>query len=98
MADILPHPAVDDVSAPLSRPTSYLEDEGVICVSIDDFERHHLRLVMNEIFGEENFIAQLVVEKGRKNDAKLFSVGHEYVVIYATVEGWLCRRAKNRLA
>jgi adenine-specific DNA-methyltransferase len=59
-----------------------LKDEGVICVSIDDFEVHHLRLVMNEIFGEENFIAQLVWEKGRKNDAKLFSVGHEYMVVY----------------
>ena len=60
-----------------------LEDEGIICVSIDDFEAHHLRLLMNEIFGEENFVAQLVWEKGRKNDAKLFSVGHEYIVIYA---------------
>jgi adenine-specific DNA-methyltransferase len=60
-----------------------LDNEGIICVSIDDFEAHHLRLLMNEIFGEENFIAQLVWEKGRKNDAKLFSVGHEYIVIYA---------------
>src|SRR6202453_4485434 len=51
-----------------------LQDDGVICVSIDDFEDHHLRLLMNEVFGEENFIAQLVWEKGRKNDAKLFSV------------------------
>ncbi len=54
-----------------------LDDKGVICVSIDDFEDHHLRLLMNEIFGEENFVAQLVWEKCRKNDAKLFSVGHE---------------------
>jgi adenine-specific DNA-methyltransferase len=60
-----------------------LDDEGIICISIDDFEVHHLRLLMNEIFGEENFVAQLVWEKGRKNDAKLFSVGHEYIVIYA---------------
>jgi adenine-specific DNA-methyltransferase len=60
-----------------------LDEKGVVCVSIDDFEDHHLRLLMNEIFGEENFVAQLVWEKGRKNDAKLFSVGHEYLVIYA---------------
>ena len=33
--------------------------------------------------GEENFIAQLVWEKGRKNDAKFFSVGHEYILVYA---------------
>ena len=60
-----------------------LRDNGVIFVSIDDHEVHDLRLLMNEIYGEENFIAQLVWEKGRKNDAKLFSVGHEYVVIFA---------------
>jgi adenine-specific DNA-methyltransferase len=60
-----------------------LTDDGVIFVSIDDFEDHHLRMLLNEIFGEENFVAQLVWEKGRKNDAKLFSVGHEYIVVYA---------------
>lgn len=66
-----------------------LDDKGVICVSIDDFEDHHLRLLMNEVFGEENFVAQLVWEKGRKNDAKLFSVGHEYMVIYAASKATL---------
>jgi len=38
---------------------------------------------MDEIFGSENFIAQLVWEKGRKNDARLFSVGHEYLLVFA---------------
>ena len=70
-----------------------LHERGVICVSIDDFEGHHLRLLMNEIFGEENFVAQLVWEKGRKNDAKLFSTGHEYMVIYAASRAAL-REAK----
>lgn len=60
-----------------------LREDGIIFVSIDDHEAFDLRLVMNEIFGEENFIAQLVWEKGRKNDAKLFSVGHEYMLVYA---------------
>ena len=60
-----------------------LREDGVIFVSIDDNEAHRLRLLMDEIFGEENFIAQLVWEKGRKNDAKLFSVGHEYLLCYA---------------
>ena len=60
-----------------------LREDGVIFVSIDDNEVYHLRLLMNEIFGEENFIAQLVWEKGRKNDAKLFSVGHEYMLVFA---------------
>lgn len=60
-----------------------LREDGVILVSIDDHEAHNLRIILNEIFGEENFVAQLVWEKGRKNDAKLFSVGHEYIIIYA---------------
>lgn len=60
-----------------------LTEDGVILVSIDDNEAHHLRMAMDEIFGPENFIAQLVWEKGRKNDAKLFSTGHEYLLVYA---------------
>lgn len=60
-----------------------LRQDGVIFVSIDDNEVHNLRLIMNEIFGEENFVAQLVWEKGRKNDAKLISTGHEYMLLYA---------------
>jgi adenine-specific DNA-methyltransferase len=60
-----------------------LRNDGVIFVSIDDNEVHNLRMLMNEVFGEENFIAQLVWEKTRKNDAKLFSVGHDYMIVYA---------------
>lgn len=62
---------------------SLLKEDGVICVSINDKELYNLKNVMDEIFGEENFVATLVWEKGRKNDAKRFSVGHEYIVIYA---------------
>ncbi|GAA6187024.1 site-specific DNA-methyltransferase [Litorivita sp. NS0012-18] len=61
----------------------FLKEDGVIIISIDDFEVHTLRVLMNEIFGTQNFIAQLVWDKTRKNDAKLFSVGHEYAVVYA---------------
>ena len=60
-----------------------LADDGVMLISIDDHEAHHLRSLMDEIFFEDNFIAQLVWEKGRKNDAKFFSVGHEYMLVYA---------------
>lgn len=65
----------------LSR--NLLTEDGVIMISISDEEIHHLKELCNEVFGEENFIAQLVWEKTRKNDAKLFSIGHEYVLIYA---------------
>ena len=61
----------------------FLREDGVIMISIDDFEVFHLRVLLNEIFGPQNFIAQLVWDKTRKNDAKLFSVGHEYILVYA---------------
>lgn len=61
----------------------FLKEDGVILISIDDFEAYNLRTLMNEIFGLRNFIAQLVWDKTRKNDAKLFSVGHEYILVYA---------------
>lgn len=60
-----------------------LKEDGVILISIDDAEIDNLRRIGAEVFGEENLIACLVWEKGRKNDAKLFSVGHEYMVVYA---------------
>lgn len=60
-----------------------LSDLGVIFISIDDNEFENLIKIAGEIFGEANFIANVIWEKGRKNDAKLFSVGHEYMVVFA---------------
>ena len=40
-----------------------LSDDGVIFVSIDDNEQHHLRTMMDEIFGEENFVTNIVWQK-----------------------------------
>lgn len=61
---------------------NFLRDDGVIFISIDDAEVSNLKNICSEIFGEHNFIASLVWEKGRKNDAKLISVGHEYMLIF----------------
>ena len=70
----------------------YLAQDGVILVSIDDAEQASLRRLMDEVFGEQNFIAQLLWEKGRKNDAKFFSVGHEYMLVYAKSKATLRER------
>jgi adenine-specific DNA-methyltransferase len=62
-----------------------LRDDGVIFISIDERELPHLRLVCNEIFGEECFIAVLTVlcnPKGRSQD-KYFATNHEYVLAYS---------------
>jgi len=62
-----------------------LREDGVIFVSIDDHEVHNLRLLMNEIFGEENFISTIIWQKvySPKNTARHFSEDHDYIVIYA---------------
>ena len=62
-----------------------LRQDGVIFVSIDDNEVHNLRLMMNEIFGEENFVAQIVWERAYApvNLKHYFSESHDYVVCFA---------------
>lgn len=60
-----------------------LDPKGVIFISIDDNEVHHLRSIMNDIFGEENFIASIIWNTGRKSTAKLVAINHEYCLIYA---------------
>lgn len=62
-----------------------LRDDGVIFVSIDDNEVAQLRILMDEIFGEENFVAQISVInnlKGRSDD-KFFATCNEYLLVYA---------------
>ena len=60
-----------------------LRDDGFIVVSIDDAEVANLIRLMDHVFDESNRIATLVWDKNRKNDAKFFSVGHEYMLVYA---------------
>jgi adenine-specific DNA-methyltransferase len=62
-----------------------LRDDGILCVSIDDNEVHHLRLLLNEAFGEENFVEQFVWKKSYGGGAKeKYAVSqHEYVVAFA---------------
>ena len=59
-----------------------LTEDGVIFISIDENELENLKKVCDEIFGESNFIAELIWSAGRKNDSKHISVSHEYVVCY----------------
>ena len=59
-----------------------LTEDGVIFISIDDAEVENLRKICDEVLGASNFVACLVYDKNRKNDAKYFSVGHEYMLVY----------------
>lgn len=62
-----------------------LKPDGLIFVSIDDNEVHNLRLMMNETFGEENFISEIVWHSKYTvaNDTRYLSQQHEYVLFYA---------------
>lgn len=61
-----------------------LHMQGVIFVSIDDNELHNLRLVMDEIFGEENFVANIVWQKRTSPDARLnLGAAHDYILVFA---------------
>ncbi|TAH33293.1 site-specific DNA-methyltransferase [Candidatus Saccharibacteria bacterium] len=62
-----------------------LQQDGVIFVSIDDNEVHNLRLMMNEIFGEENFVAQIIWQKkfSPQNDDNDITNTHDYIVAFA---------------
>jgi adenine-specific DNA-methyltransferase len=62
---------------------SLLKRDGAIFVSCDEGEQPRLRLLMDEIFGQSNFVADIVWAAGRKNDSRLVSVSHEYIVCYA---------------
>ena len=63
---------------------SLLREDGVIFISIDDNEVHNLRLLMNEIFGEENFVAQFIwhAKKGGGSDSGKIVTDQEYVLCY----------------
>jgi adenine-specific DNA-methyltransferase len=72
---------------------SLLRNDGVIFISIDDNEVHNLRKLCDEVFGEENFVANLIWQKkySPQNDAKYFSMMHDHIICYAKVkdeDGW----------
>ena len=64
---------------------SLLRDDGLMFISINDIEQANLKILCNEIFGEENFVAVLVWMKGKEggNDNSGFGQHHEYVICYA---------------
>lgn len=62
-----------------------LKENGTVFISIDDNEVHNLRKVCSEVFGDDNFIAQIIWQKvyAPKNTADWFSEDHDYILVYA---------------
>jgi type III restriction-modification system methyltransferase len=62
-----------------------LSNDGVIFISIDDHEVHHLREICDEVFGASNFVAELIwkSKSGGANDSRFFATDHEYILVYS---------------
>ena len=61
-----------------------LSEDGVIFISIDDNEQENLKKICDEVFGQQNFVAELIWERAYspKNDARFISNSHDYVLMY----------------
>lgn len=71
--------------------SNLLKDDGVIFISIDDGEQANMRKLCDEVFGEENFMAQIIWQKvySPRMDVQGFSISHDYVLCYvkSNIEG-----------
>jgi len=67
-----------------------LSDDGSLWITIDDNEVHYLKMLCDEIFGRNCFVASIVWRStdNSNNDSKQFSVDHNYVLVYSKTEGW----------
>lgn len=61
----------------------FLREDGIMLISIGSAALPYLQILIRELFGTQNQFCELIWEKGRKNDAKKFSVGHDYIVCVA---------------
>ena len=71
----------------LKLARNLLRDDGAILISIDDNEADNLRKVCDEVFGEENFVGQVVWQRSKKGDSKLIAKVHEYILCYVRDKG-----------
>lgn len=71
-----------------------LSDDGSIWVHLDTAENHRMRLLLDEIFGQQNFVAEIVWGKAdtSRNDAKQFSEDQDYIYVYSKKENWELNR------
>ena len=76
----------------LKLARNLLQDDGVIFISIDDNEIHNLKKICDEIFGEINFIGNLILQTATDNNPSQINTEHEYMICYAkqkaTVPKW----------
>lgn len=66
-----------------------LREDGVIFISIDDNEQHYLRCLLDEIFGESNFVSEIVIQSNKRGQTyKEIAKTHEYLFVYSKSENF----------
>ncbi|MBZ7975353.1 site-specific DNA-methyltransferase [Campylobacter sp. RM12637] len=60
-----------------------LNDTGIICISIDDYEYANLKLECDKIFGKKNYIGTFITNQAMRSNAKFINIIHEYILMYA---------------
>lgn len=73
----------------LALSRQLLKRDGVILVSIDNNEVHHLRLLLDAVYGAENFVDMMTWRGARKGDSKLTGGGQDYILVYARDKSFL---------
>jgi len=66
----------------LALSSNLLNKYGAIMVSCDENENTNLKMVLNDVFREENFLTDIIWQGGGKNDQKYFSISHEYIQLF----------------
>ncbi|MFA4942068.1 MAG: site-specific DNA-methyltransferase [Patescibacteria group bacterium] len=84
----------------LKLAKNLLRKNGLIFISVNDIEQANLKIVCDEVFGEKNFLANLVwqnKEGGGSSDSKYFRIKHEYILVYGGVKD-LCEIAGDNIS
>lgn len=77
------------ISDRISLGRRFVNDTSNFIVSIDEAEQPYLRDVMDNTFGKENYVADMIWAAGRKNDSRFVSISHEYMIVYASNRQYL---------
>lgn len=74
-----------------------LSDDGSLWIAIDDNEAHYLKVLCDEIFGRTNFVASVIWRStdNSNNDAKQFSIDHNYVIVYSKNPEWITNKLNS---
>lgn len=76
-----------------------LTDDGVIFISIDDNEQSNLKLLCDDIFGEENFVSQIIVQSNKRGQTyKQLAKTHEYLLVYVRSEASIIKELAKELS